>query len=382
MTDIARSRHCPAWARIAWLVARLAAFGVATWYLAVPQVPLMLRSLKALKGVNPLMIGLGVGLAFMALVAYAQLMRVLLDDGTRPGFWHAFGIITTSLGINRVVPAGAAVGGLVTFRLLERAGVERRRAAFVMAVQSIGSALVLNAILWIALVAALPSRGFVTSYTVSIGVGAAAFAVVGCLIDALLHRRAWLLSLVKSTKGVSRRAGVDDTSGLIEYLSGRLTGLAGRPRTMRVAVGWAVTNWLLDIAALWIFLMSFGVGLDPVAVTVAFALANIAAFLPVTPGGLGVVDLTLVATLTGFGAAAIPAALGVAAYRVFNYWVPIPLSLLAYCGVRYHHVSGHSVAAALPVIADRQRPVVHSSVMANVLLTACPQVAIPLPRDP
>jgi uncharacterized membrane protein YbhN (UPF0104 family) len=55
---------------------------------------------------------------------------------------------------------------------------------------------------------------------------------------------------------------------------------------------------------------------------------------PLTPGGLGVVELVLAATLVGFGAPAAPVALAIAAYRVFNYWLPIPAAALAYGGVR------------------------------------------------
>jgi uncharacterized protein (TIRG00374 family) len=321
--------------RSAWRVTKLTTFGAATWFLAVPQLPLVWKSLPALASVNVLVLLLGVGCAFGALVAYAQLTRTLLDDGQRPGLWHALGIVISSLGVNRVMPAGAAAGSIVTFRLLARAGVGRRRAAFVMTTQSVGSALVLNALLWIALLAVLPARGFASSYLVAVVVGAAIFCGVGLVVDGLLHGRRWLWSVVAA---IGRTLPMVKPASLIDLLddqSARLVVLAARRSTLRRATGWAIANWLFDAAALWIFLWAFDVALNPVAVLVAFAFANVASLLPITPGGLGVVELTMAAALAGFGAPSVPTALGVAAFRLFNYWSPIPAAGLAYLSIRH-----------------------------------------------
>ncbi|MEO5837997.1 MAG: lysylphosphatidylglycerol synthase transmembrane domain-containing protein [Acidimicrobiales bacterium] len=331
------NRRTTSLTRFAWRATKIVAFAAATWFLAVPQLPLVWKSLPALASINVLLLILGIGCAFAALVAYAQLTRTLLDDGHRPGLWHSLGIVISSLGVNRVMPAGAAAGSIVTFRLLARAGVGRRRAAFVMTTQSIGSALVLNALLWVALLAVLPARGFAPSYLVAVGVGAAVFGSVGLVVDALLHCRRWLWTFVAA---IGRALPVVKSARLIDLLddqSARMVGLAARRSTLRRAMGWAVANWLFDAAALWIFLRAFDVALNPVAVLVAFAFANVASLLPITPGGLGVVELTMAAALAGFGAPSVPTALGVAAFRVFNYWSPIPAAGLAYLSIRNIH---------------------------------------------
>ena len=63
---------------------------------------------------------------------------------------------------------------------------------------------------------------------------------------------------------------------------------------------WAAANWLLDAFSLWVFLLAFGAHIDPIDVLVAYGLANILAVIPLTPSGLGVVELTIVAVLTRF----------------------------------------------------------------------------------
>jgi hypothetical protein len=54
------------------------------------------------------------------------------------------------------------------------------------------------------------------------------------------------------------------------------------------------------------------------------------AALPVTPAGLGVLEATAAALLVGFGLSSVIATLSVLAWRVVNFWLPIPLGALAY----------------------------------------------------
>ncbi|MEO8698106.1 MAG: lysylphosphatidylglycerol synthase domain-containing protein, partial [Acidimicrobiales bacterium] len=140
-------------------VAQITILVAATWFLAAPQFPKAWAALGDLRTAQPGLVLLSAAAALLALVTYAQLMRTTLADGVRPGFWHTMGIIITSLGVSNVVPAGSAAGSVVTFRMLERAGVARARAMTAMAVTSIGSALVLSVLLWIGLLTLLPTHG-------------------------------------------------------------------------------------------------------------------------------------------------------------------------------------------------------------------------------
>ena len=67
---------------------------------------------------------------------------------------------------------------------------------------------------------------------------------------------------------------------------------------------------------------------------VAYAAANIASAIPVTPGGLGVIEVTLVAITVGFGAPRATAVIAVLGYRVVNYWLPLLPGALAYLRLR------------------------------------------------
>ena len=61
---------------------------------------------------------------------------------------------------------------------------------------------------------------------------------------------------------------------------------------------------------------------------------NVLAVIPITPGGLVVIDLGLPAFLVGFGLTKDTAVLGVAVWRLFQYFFPILLGGLMYASLR------------------------------------------------
>jgi uncharacterized protein (TIRG00374 family) len=63
---------------------------------------------------------------------------------------------------------------------------------------------------------------------------------------------------------------------------------------------------------------------------------NIASAIPLTPGGLGVIEVTLVAITVGFGAPRATAVLAVLGYRLVSYWLPLLPGALAYLHLRLH----------------------------------------------
>jgi uncharacterized protein (TIRG00374 family) len=101
-------------------------------------------------------------------------------------------------------------------------------------------------------------------------------------------------------------------------------------RRFLVAMGLALGNWLLDIGVLYLFFLALGHHQHFGALLVAYAVANIAAAIPITPAGLGFVEATLIAVSVGFGAPRQIAVVAVLGYRLVNFWLPLPVGLAAY----------------------------------------------------
>ena len=69
----------------------------------------------------------------------------------------------------------------------------------------------------------------------------------------------------------------------------------------------------------------------------AWALVRLLTAIPITPGGLGVVELGLTGTLVGFGGSRDQVIAAVLLYRALTFLPPLPLGLLAGLTFRRAH---------------------------------------------
>ncbi|HKN94623.1 MAG TPA: flippase-like domain-containing protein, partial [Thermoleophilaceae bacterium] len=105
------------------------------------------------------------------------------------------------------------------------------------------------------------------------------------------------------------------------------------PQAMATAVG----RWLFDFLCLYSALLAVGSRPPLYVALLAYSAAQLLGQLPLTPGGLGVVEAGLTGTLALAGVAAAPAALAVLAYRLVSYWLPLPVGLVAWIWHRHRY---------------------------------------------
>jgi len=268
-----------------------------------------------------------------SLASYALLSRSLLP-GTRPSYSTILRIDLSGLAISHVLPGGSAGSAGLGYRLLTRNGVNGADAAFAMATQGIGSAVVLNGLLWCSLVISIPIAGFHPIYVVVALVGMLVLLVVGALVYSLTHGEQGAIRFARSVGSRIPRLDPDRVEVLVRRLGSSLRDLAADRNVLRRALRWAVLNWLLDAASLWAFVAAFGIYVDPFELFAAYGIANVLAVIPVTPGGLGLIDAAAPALLVSFGVTRSPATLAVLAWRLVNFWIPIPIGAAAYVSLR------------------------------------------------
>ena len=279
-----------------------------------------------------------------------MLTRSLLPRERRPILWRIVRIQLSTLAVSHVVPGGSAAGAGLSFRLLEREGVDGPDAGFALALESIGSAVVLNVLLWIGLVVSIPLHGFNPLYGTA--------AIVGVLLIGGFFALALLLtreeaSAARVLRAVARHMPLLNEQAVhrsVHRAAGQLRALTSDRKLLVTAVGWAGANWLLDAAALWLFVAAFGERVPVDALFVAYGLANVLAAIPVTPGGLGVVEAVLTSTLVGFGTPRGIAILGVIGYRLVNFWLPIPVGAASYVSIRARGASRQRKAIELETL--------------------------------
>ena len=365
-----RQRHPPArrWWHRGPFVRREVRLSVGTvlvflfvFYVAFPLLASHRPEVNALAHINIAYLALGVLLEIAALAAYTQLTHAVLPSNG-PGRFRLFRINMSTLSLSHVSPGGTAPGAALGYRLLTQSGVSGPDAGFALGTQGIGSAVVLNVIFWLSLVAFLVTHGFHVPAShqggqsqsasilviVAAGVGVILLGAFGSLFYLLTRGQEQASRVIRRVAGRIRFLDADRTAALVERLADRFAALMKDRSLTRRAVGWAAANWLLDAASLWVFVAAFSHFISPVDLLVAYGLANILAAIPITPGGLGVVEFVLISMITGFGPTAGEALSGVLAYRAVNFWLPIPFGGLAYASLEFERRPGLPEAPRLP----------------------------------
>ena len=321
-------------------------------YLVVPELVGASKDLYLLGRVNAAWLVAGVLLEFLALFCYALLTKVLLPRGRQPSLWTLFRIDLSAAAVAHVIPAGTLGTAALGYRLFTTEGISGTDATVMMATKGLGSTVVLNVLLWLSLVVSIPLAGFQPIYGTVAIIGTIVLLGVGALIVGVTRGVGLATRVLRAVGDKIPGLSGDRVEHAIREASDTLSMLARDKRVLFWSLTWASLNWLLDAASLWCFVAAFGHRLNPVELFAAYAIANVAGAVPLTPGGLGVVDSTLPLLLVGFGVTRSVATLGVIAWRLVNFWLPIPTGAFAYASLKVKPRAGlramRSAIASLP----------------------------------
>lgn len=303
-------------------------------YFIILNIPGLRNAVDQLSDVRPTLLAVGLALELLALFCYSGMTRVALGPSADYiSTLRMFRIQLSTRALASLVPGGSAAGSALGYRMMSAAGVPGPDAGFALATSGLASAVVLNFILWGGLIISIPLRGVNPVYGSAaiagiILMGAAAAIIIGLMEGQARSERIF--------RRLARRFHFDeDRAGeAVRHLGTRMQELSADRAMLRRIVMWAVSNWLIDAAALWVFLRAFGGSISIDGLIVAFGLANVLAVIPLTPGGLGIVEGTYVPVLVGFGLPRATAVVGVVSYRIAQYWLPILLGGLMYLSLR------------------------------------------------
>ena len=327
-------------------------------YLVVPELIGASKDLHLLGRVNPAWLAAGAILEGLSLFCYGLLTQAVLPPGAHnPGLSRLFRIDLSAAAVAHVLPAGTLGSAGIGYRLFTAEGIKGNDAGVMMATKGLGSTVVLNVLLWLSLVVSIPLAGFHPIYVT--------VAVTGAVV--LLAVAALALGITRGAQRASRilRAVGDKIPGLtgvrleqaVLDTAASLSALARDRRVLAWSLTWASLNWLLDAASLWCFVAAFGRLVNPVELFAAYGIANVAGALPVTPGGLGVVDSVTPLLLVSFGITRSVATLGVLAWRLVNFWLPIPAGAIAYASLKVPRGAGlKAMRAAMTSMMTRPGP--------------------------
>ncbi len=327
-------------------------------YLVVPELIGASKDLHLLGQVSAFWLAAGVILEFLSLFCYGLLTQAVLPPGAHnPGLSRLFRIDLAAAAVAHVIPAGTLGSAGLGYKLFTDEGIKGRDAAVMMATKGLGSTVVLNVLLWLSLVVSIPLAGFHPIY-VTVAITGAVIMLAVAILAFGITRRSKRASRILCVVG-DRIPGLtgDRLEHAIRDAGNSLSALARDRRTLVMSLTWASLNWLLDAASLWCFVAAFGKFVNPVELFAAYGIANVAGALPVTPGGLGVVDSIAPLLLVSFGVTRSLATLGVLGWRLVNFWLPIPAGAIAYVSLKVPRGAGlKAMRSAVSALLARQGP--------------------------
>ena len=244
----------------------------------------------------------------------------------------------TSTAVGNLLPAGQAVGLGVTYRLYTSYGFGGGPITLSLLVQGVWNNFVKLGMPVVALgllVASGDGAGGLATAAV-VGLVVLVLAIAGFAFGLSGERRAArlgraLASVAEAVRRVVRRPGRPDWErGAVAFRAEAITLLRGRWH-------WLTASTLVSHLSLFLVLLlalrHVGVSESEVSwveALAAFALVRLLSAFPLTPGGLGVVELGLAAALVLAGGEEAPVVAAVLVFRVLTFLLPIPIGALTW----------------------------------------------------
>jgi putative heme transporter len=259
-----------------------------------------------------------------SLVAFALIQKRLLEAGrVHVSTGRLTAVTVAATAIANSMPAGPVVSAVFAFGQYRRRGADDALAGWTLAAVFVAASVTLALLAAVGVtVAGAEGAGLdLVGVTVAVLVGAIALGAV------FLQRRA-LVWLVSASVGALRRVSGwprGEVATHVERIIIRLTVVTLDLRQVLSVVGWGVANWVLDCGCLALSFLAIGAGIPWRGLLLAYGAGQLAANLPITPGGLGVVEGSLTIALTQFGGAEASTVAAVLLYRILSFWGELPI---------------------------------------------------------
>jgi len=303
----------------------------------LPRLGGLKHDAASLRHARPAFVAAAIVAQAISLGCYALLYRrVLASLGARLRFRLAAEVTLSTFLISHVTPFGSATGTLLNVSTLEAEGIAASTTGEAIGLTSLVSTVALIALFGAGLVATA-GRHVSATYLRIAGIALVLVLLVLAIALVVGAHPGIAERAARRAAGWARRIRPSIDPEKVAQTSGRLVRLARSALTGRAfaeSYGFASADLLFDLLSLDLMFLAFRYqpGFGPLAV--AYAAANIASAIPLTPGGLGIIEVTLVAITVGFGAPRATAVIAVLGYRVVNYWLPLLPGAVAYLRLR------------------------------------------------
>jgi len=267
---------------------------------------------------------LGVAGEAASLVAFGLIQKRLLEAGdVRIGIGRVTAITFASTAIANSMPAGPVVSSVFAFHQYRRQGADDAFAGWILAAVFVSASVSLALVAAAGLaIAGAEGAGFDLVW-VTVGVLAVA-VVIGAVFVQPRALAAVCYFFVRTSQRLFHRPR-GESAACVEAMIDRISLVHLSVRQIVSVTWWGVANWVFDCGCLALSFMAVGAGVPWKGLLLAYGAGQLAVNLPITPGGLGVVEGSLTIALVAFGGAETQTVAAVLLYRIISFWGELPI---------------------------------------------------------
>lgn len=315
------------WVR--WVVV-LVLLGLAV-YLVVPQLTDLQESARVLRTMRPWAVGLAILSEILSYVALGFMMKRIVGlTGQHLSLHRAFGVTLASGAVGLIAGGLVGIGGS-SFRWLRDAGIRAEGALLAGWLPTLLNAATIGAFALIGMVELVLFQRLSTTLWIAFGLSLGLLLSVGAaVLWASKHREPAKRILArwqaKWSRLLRKEPNPEPLMATVDRLFDALHVL--KTRGWKAPVAGAAIGVLFDMGAMfWLYVAARNL-VTPGKLLSGYALPLLIGKVAVIPGGIGLVEGTMIALYDGFGVPSATAVVVVMAYRVIAFWMP---NLLGFC---------------------------------------------------
>jgi uncharacterized protein (TIRG00374 family) len=249
----------------------------------------------------------------------AMQTRLLGAGGLHPPFVPLAGMTLASQAMTNSVPGGPAVAAVYGFRWYRRLGADDTLASWALVGTTVFAALSLALLAGVGLVLATEEGASLDLVPAVLGVLAATLAL-GVLFVYERPLEAVARWALRASHRLTGRPRGDHESHVVALLD-RLARVRLSTVHALEVVGWGFLNWLFDCTCFGFAFLATGSSVPWKGLLLAYGAGQLAANLPITPGGLGTVEGSITIALSYFGGGTAADIAAVLIYRLLSFWL-------------------------------------------------------------
>jgi uncharacterized protein (TIRG00374 family) len=245
--------------------------------------------------------------------------QLLKAGGLRSPKLPLFDMTFGAQAIANSLPGGTAASAVYAFRWFRRFGADATLATWSLAGTLVASVVSLSLVATAGVALAADQGSSLDLIPVILGA-----LLVTVAIGALFVYERPLVVLMRWTLRVSRkltgRPRGDQDQHIERVIAWVSTVRLGWRQVGRI-LAWGLSNWILDCACFAMMFLAIGAGIPWRGLLLAYGAGQLAATLPVTPGGLGAVEGSITIALVEFGGSHTTTLDAVLMYRLISFWM-------------------------------------------------------------